>query len=60
MGARDGKLSSIRTYPDALLYHIHFRTPKIFLRDLVKTIARVKGLPKRVGVKEAEEFFGRL
>ena len=60
MGARDGKLSLIKTYQDALLYHLHFRTPKKFVKDLVKTMATEKGLSKRVGMKEAEEFFGRL
>jgi len=59
-GARDGKLSLIRTYCDALLHHMNYCTPKTFLKDLVKAMAVEKGLPKRVGVKEAEEFFGRL
>jgi hypothetical protein len=58
MGARDGKLSLIKTYYHACLHHMMFHTPKIFLKDLVKTIAAEKGLPKRVGMKEAEEFFG--
>lgn len=60
MGARDGKLSTIKTYQDAILHHLHFRTPKGFLKDLVKIMAIEKGLPKRLGTKEAEEFFGRL
>ena len=60
MGARDRKLSMIKTYYDALLHHIQFHTPKSFLKDLVRTMAMEKGLPKRVGEKEAEEFFGRL
>ena len=60
MGTRDGKLSLIKTYQDALLHHIQFHTPKSFLKDLVKTIAAEKGLPKRVGQKDAEEFFGLL
>ena len=58
MGARDGKLSMIKTYRDALLHHMAFGTPKTFLKDLVKAMAVQKGLPKRVGVKEAEEFSG--
>jgi len=37
-----------------------FGTPKTFLKDLVKTIAAEKDLPKRVGVNEAEEFLGGL
>lgn len=60
MGARDGKLSSIKTYQDALLHHMQFGTPKNALKDLVKIVAVEKGLPKRVGEKDAEEFFGRL
>ena len=60
MGAEDGKLSLIKTYHDAFLHHMQFGTPKTFLRDLVKSMAVEKGLPKRVGIKEAEEFFGRL
>lgn len=57
MGARDGKLSTVKTYQDACLHHIQFHTPKTFLKDLVKTIAVEKGLPRRVGEKEAERFF---
>ena len=60
MGARDGKLSSIKTYQDVLLHHMLFHRPKSFFKDLLKTIAVNKGLPKRVGQKDAEEFFGRL
>lgn len=60
MGAKEGKLSSIKTYQDALLHHMQFHTPKSFLKDLVKTIAAEKDLPRRVGQKDAEEFFGRL
>ena len=59
MGARDGKLSMVKTYRDALLHHLQFRTPKRALKDLVKTMAVEKGLPRRVGVKEAGEFLGR-
>jgi hypothetical protein len=58
MGAREGKLSSIKTYQDAILLHLQFRTPKGFLKDLVKIIAIGKGLPRRVGQKDAEEIFG--
>jgi hypothetical protein len=50
----------IKTYQDALLHHIQFHTPKSFLKDLVRMMAMEKGLPKRVGQKDAEEFFGRL
>lgn len=60
MGARDGKLSMIKTYHDALLHHMEFHTPKNFLKDVVKIMAIEKGLPKRVGQKDAEKFFGRL
>jgi hypothetical protein len=60
MGSRDGKLSLIKTYYDAFLHHNMYRTPKSALKDLVKTIAMEKGLSKRVGQKDAEEFFGRL
>ena len=59
MGARDGKLSLIKTYHDALLHQFQFHTPKSFLKGLVRIIAVEKGLPKRVSVKEAEEFLGR-
>jgi hypothetical protein len=59
MGARDGKLSMIKTYHDVGLHHMMFHTPKSFLKDLVRIIATKKGLPKRVGQKEAEGFFGR-
>ena len=48
------------TYQDAYLHHNLLHTPKGFLKDLVKRIAMEKGLPKRVGMKEVEEFFGRL
>lgn len=60
MGARDGKLWLIKTYQAAYLHHMMLHTPKSFLKDLVKRIAMEKGLPKRVGQKEAEEFFGGL
>lgn len=60
MGARDGKLSLIKTYHDVFLHHKHFGTPKSALKDLVRTMAVEKGLSNRVGQKEAEEFFGRL
>ena len=60
MGARDGKLSLIKTYRDALIHHMHFRTSKRALKDLVKAMAVEKGLSKRAGVKEAEEFFGGI
>ena len=60
MGARDGQLSMVKTYQDARLHHTLFHTPKSFLKDLVRNMAVEKGLPKRVGEKEAEGFFGRL
>lgn len=60
LGARDGKLSLIKTYHDALLHHMRFQKPKSALKDLVRTMAVEKGLPKCVGEKDAEEFFGRL
>lgn len=58
MGARDGKLSLIKTYQDALLHHMQFQTSKTFIKDLVKRMATEKGFPRRVGQKEVEEFFG--
>ena len=60
MGAREGKLSLIKTYQDAILHHMMFHTPKSFLKDLVRIMAVEKGLPKRVSEKNAVEFFGRL
>jgi hypothetical protein len=57
MGANQAKLSLIRTYQDANLPHLGFGSPKSALRDLVKIVAVEKGLPNRVGQKEAEEFF---
>ena len=54
------KLSLIKTLHDALLHHWQFRTQKRALRDLAKTMAAEKGLPKCVGQKDVEEFFGRL
>jgi len=60
MGAREGKLSLIKTYQDAILHHLQFPTQKGFLKGLVRRIAMGKGLPKRVGVEETEDFFGRI
>jgi hypothetical protein len=60
MGARDGKLSLIKTYQDTFLHHMIFHTPKTFLRDSVRTWAVEKRLSKRVGQKEAEEFLSAL
>jgi len=60
LGARDGKLSLIKTYHDAFLHHNLYHTPKGFLNDLVRNMAVEKGLSHRIGHKEAEEFFGRL
>lgn len=57
MGATDGKLSGIRTYNDAINHCNVFCTRRDALKDLVKIMAHAKGLPKRVGEKQAAEFF---
>lgn len=58
MGANAGKLRVVRTIKDAL-DHIEVTAEghRGLSRLVVKALARAKGLPKRVGEKQAVEFF---
>jgi hypothetical protein len=57
-GAADGKLQIFRTYSAALSYVQFFCAGRASdYRDLVKAMARAKGLPARVDDSQAEAFF---
>ena len=56
-GASAGKLTAIRTYKDALTLCDLVCPTGAARKTLVRTMAQEKGLPNRVGKKEAEEFF---
>jgi hypothetical protein len=57
-GAADGKLQIFRTYSSALSHVELFCGSRASdYRDLIKAIARAKGLPARVGEAHAEAFF---
>lgn len=54
-----GKVYIIRTYEDALDYvESHCWTRKSDYEVIIHALAKAKGLPKRVGEKQANEFFG--
>ena len=57
MGAIDGKLSRISTYRDAINHCRIFCSRREDFNNLIKHIAQAKGLPQRVGEKQAAEFF---
>lgn len=58
-GAIGGKLSAISTYERALHHCQIFSSRKDALLDLIKSLAQAKGLPKRVGEKQIDEFFSK-
>lgn len=57
-GANAGKLTEVRTYSD-VMRHVHFRcgATKGGYDRIVKSYARMKGLPARVGQAAAAQFF---
>ncbi len=58
-GANDGKLQSIKTYQDVLDHISLFcNGHKGSRQDLIKILARAKGLPERVGETQVSAFFG--
>ncbi len=56
-GASRGKLFAIRTYGEAIQHCLHFCTQRSAIKDLIKSLAQAKGLPERVGERQAAEFF---
>lgn len=56
-GANAGKLYRIETYHDALEHCSLFCSRKESFKSLIKSIAEAKGLPSRVGEKQAQAFF---
>lgn len=58
-GAVDGRLTEVRTYAEALR-HIDMTDngTTTGYRDIIRSLARRKGLPERVGAKQIERFFG--
>jgi hypothetical protein len=58
-GASTGKLSTVYTFDD-VLGHIRYTADghRDWTRKIVRALARAKGLPKRVGEKAAQTFFG--
>lgn len=58
MGAASGKIQAIKRYCDAV-QHVSFwcQGRKSDLKELIRSMARAKGLPARVGVQQAEAFF---
>jgi hypothetical protein len=57
-GALRGKLSVVATYRDALRHvRVHCRGRQADYRRLVRALAEAKGLPWRVGAREARAFF---
>jgi hypothetical protein len=54
-----GKLTIIRTYEEAVDHCGIYCSGKTPLQQLVKTMAQAKGLPKRVGEKQAQAFFAK-
>ncbi len=58
LGANSGKLQSIRTYGDAARHVEHYCTAqKSCHTELVKHLARAKGLPTRVTAQALASFF---
>jgi hypothetical protein len=57
-GAVGGRLTEVRTYRDALK-HIEFTDngTTTGYRDIIKSLAKRKGLPDRVGAKQIADFF---
>jgi hypothetical protein len=57
-GARSGSLGVVHTFEDALRHADRTcEARRRAKRDLVKGLARAKGLPARVGARQAEAFF---
>jgi len=56
-GALTGKLESISAYIDALHHCDLYCSTKESMKNLIMTLAKAKGLPKRVGEKQANNFF---
>ena len=57
-GALPGRLQIIETYVDALNHVRNYcKGRKSDYRDLIRSIAMAKGLGKRVGQEQAQEFF---
>lgn len=52
----DGLLSIVQTYQEAMQY-AGLCLRKNHTKGLIRDLAEAKGLPKRVGEKQAEEFF---
>ena len=58
MGADRGKLQILRTYGEALRHVVaHCKGNQGSSRSLIKAFAQAKGLPHRVGEKQAQAFF---
>lgn len=57
-GANPYKLHTISTYMQALNYVQTFSTRRVSdYKSIIKDMAQAKGLPNRVGEKQAKEFF---
>lgn len=57
LGASAGKLSVVRTYRDAVDHVMISSGRRADLQAVIKSLARAKGLPARVGHAQAEAFF---
>lgn len=57
-GAFDGRLSIVKTYKH-ILQHVELTCDNSndSFKTIVRAVAELKGLPKRVGEKQAREFF---
>jgi hypothetical protein len=53
----DGLLTGGRTYQEAMDYAELCCLGKHHTKNLIRSLAEAKGLPKRVGYGQAEEFF---
>lgn len=57
-GANRGKIQPISSYQDAVQHvGLYCSARKADLKDLIKSLARAKGLPSRVGEVQAQAFF---
>lgn len=58
LGANSGKIQEIKTYLQALTHvDIYCNGNKTDKKNIIRRLAQAKGLPTRVGNKQAEEFF---
>lgn len=58
-GASPGKLFVLRTYSEAISHADRYSGVKSDYKSIIRSMAEAKGLPARVGAKQAAQFFAK-